>query len=190
MALRILSIAVIGKHCQPLFVGDYTPSNARSRSIIKDQNSQREPALDDEDGCDITWHYVAHCSLDIFEERENGSQRPSDSYFGLLYSMDDYAVYGYTTNSGVRLVLTIGLVDVLIRDLDIKLVFRAIQNAYSAIQLNPFADIPESQDELALPIKSKAFRRAMDSIAGFERPRASIDRISRATGRLSHSQNS
>jgi hypothetical protein len=44
-ALRIFSVALIGKQSQPLYVRGFTSSN------------------------DLKWHWIAHCSLDYFEER-------------------------------------------------------------------------------------------------------------------------
>lgn len=62
------------------------------------------------------------------------ASKASDGYLGLLYTMDDYAVfvgaivaaltrrYGYVTNTRVRLVLILGLADLVVRDVDVKAV--------------------------------------------------------------------
>lgn len=44
--LRVFAIAVIGKHSQPLYVRGFTSSD----NLLK-------------------WNWIAHCSLDYFEER-------------------------------------------------------------------------------------------------------------------------
>jgi trafficking protein particle complex subunit 2 len=51
---KILSIAVIGKHNQPLFVRSFD-SHPRESQPVQEE--------------DLKWHYVAHTSLDVFEER-------------------------------------------------------------------------------------------------------------------------
>lgn len=48
-SLRVLSIAVIGKHGNPLFLQSY---------------STRKGAE-----ADLKWHYAAHTALDFFDER-------------------------------------------------------------------------------------------------------------------------
>lgn len=45
-----------------------------------------------------------------------------DTYFGLLYTMGDYAVYGYQTNTRIRFVLCLALSEAPTRDLDVKTV--------------------------------------------------------------------
>jgi hypothetical protein len=144
---KILSISVIGKHNQPLFVRSF--------------DSRRRGSHAEEE--DLKWHYVAHTSLDVFEERGNikrayllkyasklnmeGTEAQAtkvlDSYYGLLYTMDDYAVlvslslfspcfsyrprmfarrYGYQTNTQIKFVLALALTDVLVKDMDVKTV--------------------------------------------------------------------
>lgn len=101
-ALRVLSIAVIGKAGNPLFLQSYSTRQC--------------------DQADLKWHYAAHTSLDFFEERgelsttataldpftpafewekeltwatrvaELPAAKTTDSYLGLLYAMEDYAV--------------------------------------------------------------------------------------------------
>lgn len=43
-----------------------------------------------------------------------------DAYFGLLYTMEDYACYGYQTNTKIKFVVCLGLKEVLVKDTDIK----------------------------------------------------------------------
>ena len=49
MSLQILSIGIIGRHLQPLYIQYYTKS------------SRQDPLL--------KWHYACHMALDIFDER-------------------------------------------------------------------------------------------------------------------------
>jgi hypothetical protein len=59
MSLKILSIAIIGKQNQPLYIRGFDDEQQR-----KEQQQQTQ-----KDVVDLKWHYVAHTSLDVFEER-------------------------------------------------------------------------------------------------------------------------
>ncbi|KAM0791415.1 hypothetical protein ACM66B_005875 [Microbotryomycetes sp. NB124-2] len=152
-ALRMLCIAVIGKHGNPLFLQSYS----------HDRGGQ----------ADLKWHYAAHTSLDFFEERELPTANTVESYFGLLYAMEDYAVYGYQTNTRIKFVVVLALADAVVRDFDVKTIFRAIHNAYISYMSNPFTSTEsDNLDLLAAPIRSVKFAQAMDAIAGMPPPAA------------------
>jgi trafficking protein particle complex subunit 2 len=87
----------------------------------------------------IKYHYIAHTSLDVIEERGqlpyprlyllmnryiavNSSSRATDCYLGLLYAMEDVAVYGYITPLKVKIVLALALSDSVVKDLEITMV--------------------------------------------------------------------
>jgi len=85
----------------------------------------------------IQYHYIAHTSLDIIEERglqkKNNSHekhrvdgiavtaagKGGDCYLGLLYTLEDVAVYGYITPLKVKIVLALALTDSVVKDMDI-----------------------------------------------------------------------
>lgn len=114
----VLALSLIGPHGQPLFLRNF------ARTV----------------GDDLKWHYAAHTSLDVFDERgesdptrfrahhadihekEALTGRAVDAYFGLLLTMGDYAVYGYQTNSRIRIVLCVELSETLVKDVDVKTV--------------------------------------------------------------------
>ncbi|GAA5850403.1 hypothetical protein JCM8547_001864 [Rhodosporidiobolus lusitaniae] len=145
--LAILSIAVLGKHGNPLFVQSYSSRRGGQ--------------------ADLKWHYAAHTALDYFEERELPAAKTTESYLGLLYAMEDYAVYGYQTNTRIKFVLALALADAVIRDVDVKTIFRAIHNSYIAYLSNPFTHAEtETSTVMAAPVRSKKFSKAMDDIAG------------------------
>ncbi|GAA5833344.1 hypothetical protein JCM3766R1_005473 [Sporobolomyces carnicolor] len=146
--LAILSIAVLGKQGNPLFL----------KSFSSRRGGQN----------DLKWHYAAHTALDFFDEREAPAAKATESYLGLLYAMEDYAVYGYQTNTRVKFVVILALADAVIRDVDVKTIFRAIHNSYVAYISNPFTSLPEAEHPsmLATPIRSAKFSKAMDDIAG------------------------
>ena len=100
-----------------------------------------------ENNRDVKYHYIAHTSLDVFEER---SQYPSfsaesvptilfpqvtanpkntESYLGLLYTMDDVAVYGYIAASKMKIILALSLSDTVVKDVEVVNV--------SALDLSP-----------------------------------------------------
>lgn len=85
----------------------------------------------------IKYHYIAHTSLDVIEERGQSQQhslvpessstviasaKSIDCYLGLLYSMEDVAVYGYITPLKVKIVIALALTDSVVRDVEIALV--------------------------------------------------------------------
>ncbi|GAA5996567.1 trafficking protein particle complex subunit 2-like protein [Rhodotorula paludigena] len=147
MSLAVLSIAVLGRQGNPLFLESY---------------SQRQGGT-----ADLKWHYAAHTALDFFDEREAPAAKSTESYLGLLYAMEDYAVYGYQTNTRIKFVLALALADAVIRDVDVKTIFRAIHNAYIAHLSNPFtAAESDNPAVLAAPIRSRKFAAAMAAIAG------------------------
>ncbi|GAA5820685.1 hypothetical protein JCM10212_000455 [Sporobolomyces blumeae] len=171
--LAILAIAVLGKEGNPL----------AARSFSQRRGGQ----------ADLKWHYAAHTALDYFDERgqsidlavvalsltslvspspppraELPAAKTTEAYLGLLYAMEDYAVYGYQTNTRIKFVVVLGLADAVIRDVDVKIIFRAIHNAYIAYISNPFTTLLDSQKpaSLAAPIRSAKFLEAIDDIAG------------------------
>ncbi|KAJ8294085.1 Trafficking protein particle complex subunit 2-like protein [Rhodotorula toruloides] len=154
--LSILSIAVLGRHGNPLFLESYSSRRGGQ--------------------ADLKWHYAASTALDFFEERELPAAKTTESYLGMLFAMEDYAVYGYQTNTRIKFVLAIALADAVVRDLDVKTIFRAIHNAYIAHISNPFTSAEtDNPAAFAAPIRSAKFKRAMDAIAGTSSSTASAD---------------
>ncbi|KAF5393667.1 hypothetical protein D9757_000046 [Collybiopsis confluens] len=84
----------------------------------------------------VKYHYVAHTSLDVIEER--ASTKSSECYLGLLYSMEDVAVYGYITPLKVKIVVAFPLSDTVLRDQEVNLIFKALHMAYYSAISNPF----------------------------------------------------
>ncbi|KAK4955417.1 hypothetical protein LTR66_013457 [Elasticomyces elasticus] len=100
---------------------------------------------------------LLNACLDIFESRM--ARQPVDSNLGLLHAIDErLALYGWLTNTGVKLVIgvdmegrdavpTEGKYPLLmgLRDADLKPAFRALQTAYIRLLRNPFYD-PDDAD--------------------------------------------
>ncbi|KAL9547231.1 hypothetical protein MBANPS3_006265 [Mucor bainieri] len=73
--------------------------------------------------------------------------------------MEDLAVYGYITNTRVKLVVVVSVTDGIIRDADMKALFRKIHAAYVSNVCNPFYNVDSQKS-----ISSKAFSQAIETI--------------------------
>lgn len=89
---------------------------------------------------ELKYHYIAHTSLDVIEERgdscvvfgvdsrctngfvANSGNKSTECYLGLLYAMEDVAVYGYMTPLKVKIVLALALSDNVVRDAEVSMV--------------------------------------------------------------------
>jgi hypothetical protein len=112
----------------------------------------------------LTYHFLMNAALDVFAARVP-TKTNGDSDFGLLYAVDDAcALYGWLTNTGVKIVVAVeGPVgEGGVGEGDLKNVFHALQTAYISVVCNPFFDNDETR-----PITSRRFvadvRRAAES---------------------------
>ncbi|KAJ8086578.1 hypothetical protein AAF712_002012 [Marasmius tenuissimus] len=140
---------------------------------------QNEPILirtfGKQDESAIKYHYIAHTSLDVIEERVNANAKLAECYLGLLYAMEDVAVYGYITPSKVKIVIALALSDSVVRDVEVNMIFKALHMTYYAAVSNPFLSLQASTDSihdsprshclLAGSQKWKNFRRNVDEIS-------------------------
>ncbi|KAJ3894645.1 trafficking protein particle complex 2 [Lentinula edodes] len=123
----------------------------------------------------IKYHYIAHTSLDVIEERgsniTSASSKSSECYLGLLYSMEDVAVYGYITPLKVN-ALTLPYIPSTQSKSSIS-IFKALHMAYYSAISNPFLVLQDpasavhdsSRPLLAGSPKWKHLRRRIDEIA-------------------------
>ncbi|XJO70625.1 hypothetical protein BDV3_000272 [Batrachochytrium dendrobatidis] len=132
---KITGLAVIGKNNNPLYIRNFT----------------NQPSL--------KYHFLAHTSCDVLEEKVAPGSKNFDLYLGLLYIMEDLSVYGYMTNTRIKFVLMVTVADTAIKDQDIKGIFRKIHSAYVDLQLDPFWD-PETSSM----ISNQNFIRQIDAI--------------------------
>ncbi|KAI8328425.1 Sedlin [Chlamydoabsidia padenii] len=130
-------IAIIGKQNNPLFIKNFSSTHP-----------------------DLKYHYIAHTSIDIIEERVTNGQKQHELYLGLLYAMEDLAVYGYMTNTKAKFVVVVSVTDGVIRDADMKAIFNKIHSAYVSSACNPFSILDSQNTALSSP----QFSRAIDSI--------------------------
>ncbi|KAG6337347.1 hypothetical protein ID866_1720 [Astraeus odoratus] len=123
-------------------------------------------------GDELKYHYVAHTSLDVIEERISGATKPTECYLGLLYVMDDVAAYGYVTPLKMKMVIALALTDSVVRDVDVIMIFRALHMAFYQAVSNPFLKLDAAMDSTAdySPYqvvgnaKLKRLRRKVDEI--------------------------
>eukprot|EP00842_Homolaphlyctis_polyrhiza_P000421 jgi/Hompol1/137/HPOL_003276-RA len=143
--VRINALAVVGKQNNPLFVKNFTT----------------QP--------DLKYHFMAHTSCDVIEERVAAGVKNYEPYLGLLYAMEDLAVFGYLTNTRVKFILMVAATDTAIKDQEIKALFRRIHSAFIDLQFDPFWD-PESIQM----IQSQKFARRIDDLVAKNTAAASI----------------
>ncbi|ORZ02356.1 Sedlin [Syncephalastrum racemosum] len=147
MSSEINCIALIGKQNNPLYIKNFSKTHP-----------------------DLKYHYIAHTSIDVIEERVANGPKNLELYLGLLYAMEDLAVYGFMTNTRVKFVVVVSVTDGIIRDADMKAIFRKVHSAYLTQICNPFYNL-DSQKSLS----SKAFVRAIDAIGNEANARTSLD---------------
>ncbi|GES85075.1 trafficking protein particle complex subunit 2-like protein [Rhizophagus clarus] len=123
--IKIQSIAIIGKQNNPLYIKNFSASHP-----------------------DLKYHYIAHTSCDVIEERV-GTAGPeaADTYLGLLYAMEDLDVYGYMTNTRVKFVVVLSVTNA-IRNTEMKNLFKRIHNAYINQVCNPFYNLDAHKEVL------------------------------------------
>lgn len=77
---------------------------------------------------------MVYAVLDVMEEKCVSSDyyfntyfktvgtQSSELYLGLLYALEDMAVYGYMTNSRVKFIVVLGMTEQPVRDTDVRVV--------------------------------------------------------------------
>ncbi|KAK1924762.1 Sedlin, N-terminal conserved region-domain-containing protein [Papiliotrema laurentii] len=98
---------------------------------------------------ELRHYHLSHAAIDVIEERivmTSTPTKPADSYLGLLFCMEDMAlsVYGFQTTTKLRMVLSVALVDAMIKDADIVAIFRAVHQLLLSAIHNPFLSLPPS----------------------------------------------
>ncbi|CAG8468674.1 9926_t:CDS:2 [Paraglomus brasilianum] len=78
--------------------------------------------------------------------------------------MEDLAIYGWLSNTRVKFIVVVEVPDIVIKDSDIKAIFRKIHTAYINQVCNPFYNLDGSKS-----IASKRFINAIDAIGRGEK---------------------
>jgi len=139
----ITAVAVIGKENEPLYVKTFGDAK--------------------ENG--LKFHYYVHTSLDVIDEKVNLTKKSfansnGDLYLGLLFSVEDFKIYGYITNTKIKFVVV--LKDV-VGDTNIKSWFRELHALFVATMSNPFCSLNSK-------IESQKFEQTLlRMVVGYER---------------------
>jgi len=139
------------------------------RTFVTDANGDRtESDL-------LKAHYAAHTSLDVFDERVGPNIKSMDCYLGLLYVLDEIAVYGYLTPTKLKIVVALTVTDAVVKDSEVMMLFRALHTAFYRCVSNPFLRLgltESATNDTAQLLKStriddrtKALQRRVDEIA-------------------------
>ncbi|CAO1625581.1 unnamed protein product [Jaminaea pallidilutea] len=161
---KIQCLAVLSASNAPLYL----------RSFGKDDQRHQQ--------ADLRYHFIAHGALDVVDERT--STRNTEQYLGLLLTLEDLAIYGFTTSTRVKFLVMVTISDAIVKDLDMITIFRAMHTSYLSHVSNPFHSIsapllPSKQTSAPLPpseanlppgrrsIRSPLFERRMEKIAGW-----------------------
>ncbi|WRT67012.1 uncharacterized protein IL334_003978 [Kwoniella shivajii] len=134
--LHLTSITILSPSNSPLYVHSFTGSQDELRH-----------------------YHLSHAAVDVIEERivmTSTPIKPAESYLGLLFCMEDMAFYGFQTTTKIRMVLSIALVDAMVKDADIVAIFRAIHNLLLTITSNPFLSLSSSSSFKAKPASSSS----------------------------------
>ncbi|KAA0202198.1 hypothetical protein HAZT_HAZT006512 [Hyalella azteca] len=91
---------------------------------------------------ELNLQFLSHTALDIIQEKVSPANRaPTDSrelYLGLLYASEEYKIFGYMTNTKIKLVIITDASNTTLRDNEIRMMFRRLHNAYTSAVCNPF----------------------------------------------------
>jgi hypothetical protein len=101
----------------------------------------------------LKYDFISHCCIDIIEKSERKEQ-----YLGLLCCLEDSSCFGYSTNTGIKIVVMVETKDVQIRDAVVLKVFQKVHDLIVQFSLNPFYE-PGSL------MNSKKFTTKVDEIA-------------------------
>ncbi|KAJ1728056.1 hypothetical protein LPJ61_004245 [Coemansia biformis] len=117
--MKIHCIAILSRQGNPLYLGNF--------------DQQQE---------DVKYHYLAHTSCDVIEERME-QNKTGDLFLGLLQTVGDMVVYGYVLNTGKRIIIVSSVTadSSMARTAEIKELCQAIHGAYISLVCNPFNDI-------------------------------------------------
>ena len=94
------------------------------------------------------------------QTKSAGSSSDRELYLGSLYASEHQKVFGYVTNTKIKLVIVVDNTNTTLRDNEIRQMFRRLHTAYTNVIANPFFTPGES-------IASTKFDASVKSILGF-----------------------
>jgi len=134
--LVIAALAIIGRQNNPLYL----------QTFVQHDNA-------------LKFHFIVHSSLDVVEERVKKKNKGDklDKYLGLLYPTEDYKVYGYVTNTNVKMII-VTTENANPKDPDLRMFFTNFHKLYVNAASNPFY-------ESNTKIDSPSFVKALTTLA-------------------------
>ncbi|KAL6059492.1 Trafficking protein particle complex subunit 2-like protein [Balamuthia mandrillaris] len=143
----IVCTAIVGKNNGPLFLQSYVPTTGTTATGV-------EPD-------ELKFHYIVHTALDVVEERvdvkrnKKGTKINYELFLGLLYPTEEYKVYGYITNTKIKLIVVVSEDH---NEGDVRNFFRRFHTLFTNHVCNPFY----TPDQ---PITSKGFANEVKTLA-------------------------
>ncbi|BES99873.1 trafficking protein particle complex subunit 2-like protein-like [Nesidiocoris tenuis] len=130
-------------------------------AIIGKENAPKFIRCTDRDQ-ELDFHYKVHSSLDIIEEKLLAASHPKateprEQFLGMLYATEEHKIYGYVTNTKMKIIIVIDANHQALRDNEIRAMFRKLHGAYADAVCNPFY-IPGDQ------VTSKKFTETVLSL--------------------------
>ncbi|XP_063218069.1 trafficking protein particle complex subunit 2-like protein [Bacillus rossius redtenbacheri] len=129
-------------------------------AVIGKDNSPKFLSCLDPDA-ELQFHYRVHTSLDVVEEKLSAAGKGGgdvrELYLGLLYSTEEHKIFGYVTNTKIKFIIVVESSNTLLRDNEVRMMFRKLHTLYTDVVCNPFY-IPGD------PITSKHFDKAVANI--------------------------
>ena len=131
------AFCVIGKQNEPLYFSTYDEYGDKG----------------------LYFQSLVFCSLDIVDECVSMKKRQQDMYLGFLCPVDEFQIYGYTTNTNVKF---IAVIDDRKRPVEEewRAFFAKCHGAYAEYLRNPFHAIPP---DVARKIDAPSFKKKIDA---------------------------
>ncbi|XP_047002040.1 trafficking protein particle complex subunit 2-like protein isoform X1 [Schistocerca americana] len=91
---------------------------------------------------ELQFHYKVHTSLDVVEEKLTSVGKTTadvrELYLGLLYSTEEHKIFGYVTNTKIKFIIVVESSNTLLRDNEVRTMFRKLHGLYTDVVCNPF----------------------------------------------------
>ncbi|XP_023717624.1 trafficking protein particle complex subunit 2-like protein isoform X2 [Cryptotermes secundus] len=91
---------------------------------------------------ELQFQLKVHTSLDVVEEKLSSVGKTSgdvrELYLGLLYSTEEHKIFGYVTNTKIKFIIVVESSNTLLRDNEVRMMFRKLHSLYTDVVCNPF----------------------------------------------------
>lgn len=172
---KICFISFISRDDKPLYIqsfnlGDLESSESKNAS---DSNNDSDPKNANNF---LKYNFLSHMALDIItsptsismrEQQQDGDIKNSAI---LLLIQDDVTVYGYESNTGLKIIVGFDNQTTLLNDkidmtqLNLKVLFNNIHKVYIKTICNPFLDISDKPQENESMLQTSSFDNKIKTI--------------------------